>query len=252
VRVLRIILDGFSAFANTLQVASYYNWTVAGALGLATALGGYSIEIPWFWILISAAFVAYVTLYATERLRKPAYISQLEPKPANVPNDGKGALGRRYTTAERDERYNAWSRIYKVLSTSCSTALDKASYVSNTWKEEIINATPKGYRERMAEASEMISASLLEITLIYREYEYLIDIKRYFEDSWGSFQSILYPASNILSETVKRMPENMTHNLVLLLEPQAQEYRKGVKLFGVWITEAKKHASKQIGELSRD
>lgn len=156
-----------------------------------------------------------------------------------------------YTESEKLERYDAWSRIYKVLNTQCSEALDKASYVSNTWKEEIIIATPNGFRERMAGVVKNITASLLEIRSIYSEYEYLADIKLYFEDSWGSFQSVLYESSNILSETLKRMPENMTHNLVVLLEPQAQEYRKGVKGFGQWIGEAKIYAAERIKDLGQ-
>jgi hypothetical protein len=158
----------------------------------------------------------------------------------------------RYTDRERADRYDAWSRIYRALNTECSAALDSGSLVSNTWKEEIINATPNGYRERMDTFRRMASKSLNEIRAIYCEYEYLTDIRDYFENSWGSFQGILWEASNIFSDTLKRLPEKPTHNLVSLVEPQAQEYRKGVKAFGKWITEAKTHAAAKIKELSRD
>jgi len=154
-----------------------------------------------------------------------------------------------YTAKEREERYTAWSRIYRVLNEQCSSAIDKGSYVSNTWKESIL-ANPKAYSESMLEFQRMASAALNEITAIYKEYEYLSDIRDYFENSWGATQHPMNEALNILRETLKRFPDNPPRAMVDLLDPQAQAFRQGVGASGRWITEAKAHAAGQIRELS--
>ena len=56
-----------SGLADVLQVASFAGLTLAGLAGGITAIAAYSIQLPWFWILMSAALLAWTVIFSFDR-----------------------------------------------------------------------------------------------------------------------------------------------------------------------------------------
>lgn len=221
-------------------VPAWLGWDNADARPWLVTVGIFIWAILFFLALLYLGHGQLPTSAAatlSETASKALGIEQAHPtKPA-------------YSAREKEDRYVAWSRIYKVLNTDCSHALDKGGALYSTWKNSIINYTPMGYVEKLREFQRETSNALQEINSIYREYEYLTDIKGYFENSWGGFQKLLGESTNIFIDKVKRIPEGSNHNVIGLIETEAENFNKGVGGFGEWITKAKIHAANEINYL---
>jgi hypothetical protein len=225
---------------------------IPAIVGWDTAARPYLIGLGIIaWAILFLAALAYVGL----RHQRPE--STKEPIPFIPPEMHKvveAPLAKPvYTEEARKERHKAWRAIYQVMDGPLSTALDKGSLVSNTWKESI-KADPKAYIARIDEFRHEYAQATLAIVAIYRDFAWHGDIPRFFEDQstgWGPAQHAMNEAMNIFRTTLKGFPDNPPRQMVELLDSQAQAFRKGVAGCGRWLTEAKKYALKQLDEVAR-
>ncbi len=61
------IWKAFSGLADVIQVASFGGLTLGGVVAAITAIAGYSSQLPWFWILVAAALLAWTAIFLFDR-----------------------------------------------------------------------------------------------------------------------------------------------------------------------------------------
>lgn len=154
-----------------------------------------------------------------------------------------------YTAKEKEDRYEAWKRVLKVLNTECTAANDMGLQLCATWEQEIPRLGKTGFNEKLDEFKGTVHACIADLRSVCADYPHLPDIASYFSQERMQFKE-LWTGRGALRDRVNRL-ESTTPNALSFLDEHIEKFKLGVRHFAAFIRESTAYSRQQITDLHK-